>query len=135
MLKHVLYWTTLLSAIGLAGIGAAAAAESGAPQPAVHTAALTPHATLPATPVRPSPASSARDMAEINRRLAAMQREINRLKMEVNRLRLKRPAQAGSGGQSTHSADEAYTLAAEARALAVRAEQKADQALSAAYSH
>lgn len=112
---------------------AAVAADRGV---ATRVAELAPRSTSSGTAIRPSSTASTKDLAAINRRLAAMQRAINQLKVEVNLLR-QQQAQGGSGGggQSAHSADEAYTMAAEARDIALRAEQKADQALSAAYSH
>jgi len=117
----------------LGGAGGAAAEDAEPGKGIIRTAELTPRSTTPARPLRPASTLPAKTLADINRRLAAMQAEINRLKSEVNGLRA-RPAPSG-GGQSTHSADEAYTMAAEARAIALRAEQKADQALAAASSH
>jgi hypothetical protein len=134
MLKQILSGAALACAALVLGMGAAAADRTG---PAViRSAELTPRGATPATPLRPSSTSSANTLAAINRRLAAMQREINQLKADVSQLRQK-PMRSGGGGggNSIHSADEAYTMAAEARDIAQRAEQKADQALAAASSH
>lgn len=136
MFKQLSLAIMLIAAGGAMGVVVTAGAETHEGVPGTHVAELAPRSISPAKTMHSSELSG-RDMTKIEQKLASMQRAIDLLKSDVSRLKQRKVKipQPGPGNQSVHSADEAYTLAAEARDIAMRAEQKADQALANSYSN
>lgn len=89
-----------------------------------------PRSITPRTPISSGNMQSAQVIANLTRRIQTLESQVALLQSASGPVTITPAPQPGGGGSANATAMEAKTMAAEARDIAQRAEQKADQALA-----
>ena len=130
MSRQIQYLIVIALALILTEIVPAVAQDDPGSTP-LRMAEAMPRSITPRAPVSAGDIQSAQVIANLTARIENLERQVALLQSASVHIGTV-PAPQPAGGSSNATAQEAKTMAAEARDIALRAEQKADQALAAA---